>query len=66
MANQRPSQTPAPIPNANTPFESENVMAEEAARVLAQQRKSSGGLEDSSTENPVKNDQPFKTGRKKT
>lgn len=55
---KRPAQDPAPIPNV--PYESENAMAEEAARVLKWQREASGNLPDSSTENPVKNSKPFK------
>lgn len=57
---RKPAQTPQPIPDK--PYESENVMAEESARVLEEQRKTSGGLADGSDEGEmkVKNDKPYK------
>ena len=44
------------------PFESEETWAQEATRVLKEQRRESGGLPDSSTEVParVQDDDPFK------
>lgn len=56
----RPSQDAVEIPNK--PYESENGMAERAARVLKQQRKSSGGLTDDSNEGDMKvsDSKPFK------
>ncbi len=54
-----------PIPVPDKPFPSENETAERSARVLKQQRKNSGGLEDSSEEGEAKvvNDTPFKNLR---
>jgi len=56
----QPKKSSTPIPD--TPFESENVMAEDAARVLKQQREQSGGLEDASNEGDarVSDSKPYK------
>ena len=55
-----PSQNAVEIPDE--PYESENEMAERAARVLKQQRKNSGGLTDDSNEGDMKvsDYKPFK------
>ena len=56
-----PPKTNIPIPNH--PFDSEDKMAQEEARVLRQQRESSGGLSDESAEAPVQDSKPYKNLR---
>lgn len=55
-----PPNDPVPIPAK--PFRTENDMAEGAARVLKEQRRQSGGLEDASNEGDarVQDSKPYK------
>lgn len=45
------------------PFESENEGAMDAARVLEQQRQTSGDLPDQPPDNPVRDSRPFRNLR---
>ena len=51
-----------PVKIPDKPFPSENEMAEGEAKVLKQQRKDSGGLEDASNEGDMKvsDEKPYK------
>ena len=61
MCSHKSPNDPAKIPDR--PFESENAMAEEHARVLEAQRKSSGNLPDQPKGLEVRDDRPYKNLR---
>ena len=58
MASTTPPNNPIKIPDKR--FESENVMAEEGARLYKEQKRESGNLPDQPKGLPVSDEKPFK------